>query len=394
MQIPSSSAGVAFNIYVAVVFATLSYLFNRPIRGHRLTIGRLTTSSAHDIRYEATVGNKTYTFAFNASSLTWRFCFPRSPNPRWCTITCNSIYYTSSSCDISTTRLETVLWFFPVLFRQTSGPWSDITLDGLRIKVFRSTETPYMIQRLRQNLVGTLLTGDIMRADVFRTSVKFSGLTEHQENKPTGFTDPKRKLSADHPDGHRRGEEVSEDELEDDVLVSDSDSAMIQVDEEEPAADETKPLRVYQDDEIAFSILARQLMIFRGEGRVYSFGSIDSQIRRDWTNNKGSFAMVAEECRYVHVHFPFERVAARSWWLQLFSSFFHFPIDLVRTFTYPISSTNLYVTRLDVTFESFRLRDAELLKQGFALIRENSVASQIDWSDVFLDALTHAVAPR
>ena len=40
-----------------------------------------------------------------------------------------------------------------------------------------------------------------------------------------------------------------------------------------------------------------------------------------------------------------------------------------------------------------QLRDAELLRQGFALVREKSITSGIDWSDVFLDALIDACKP-
>lgn len=40
---------------------------------------------------------------------------------------------------------------------------------------------------------------------------------------------------------------------------------------------------------------------------------------------------------------------------QLVSSILHFPIDLVRTFNNPIGSVNLYATRLDVTFDAFRV---------------------------------------
>ncbi|KAI0707615.1 hypothetical protein C8Q76DRAFT_859880 [Earliella scabrosa] len=421
MEIPQSSLGVSLNILTASFFALLSYLFDTPVRGSRLTIGRLAFSAAHDIHYEAIVGNKTYTFAFNASSLTWRFHLPRAPNPRWATITCNSIYYTSTTGEISTARIEVILWFFPVLFRQTSGPWVNVTLDDLRIKVYHSSATPYFVQRLRENLVGTMLTGEVLRADVFRTSMRMSGLTERPRDKPTGFTQPGDKLYAGEPAAERHGDrgedEPNEVEEGDDTDNTDytedtddtddgceSDSDAVEEDEGAPyghtnelsfeSEDPTKPLRRHNDDELCFSVLARQLHIHNTEGRIYTFGSIDSQIRRDWTQNRGSLAMVAEECRWVHVHFPFERVAPRSWWTQLFSSFFHFPSDLVHTFKHPVNNANLYVSRLDVTFDSFRLRDAELLKQGFYLIREKSITARVDWSDVFFDAITHAIAPN
>ena len=41
-----------------------------------------------------------------------------------------------------------------------------------------------------------------------------------------------------------------------------------------------------------------------------------------------------------------------------------------------------------------KLRDAELVRQGLALIREKAITSNIDWSDVFFDALLDAFATR
>ncbi|RPD64549.1 hypothetical protein L227DRAFT_518868 [Lentinus tigrinus ALCF2SS1-6] len=344
MDIPQSSFRFAYTILVSYLFTLLSYVLNRPINGHKLSIGRFSLFGAYDIKYKATVFSETYTFTFTAASLTWRFHLPSASNPRWCTLTCDSIFYNSTTGDISTASLETILWFFPVFFRQTAGPWANITIDGLRIRVHRSTETPYFIQRLRENLVGTFLTGEVLRADVFRTTFRFAGLSERPEEKPVG------KYC-------------------------------------------TKPLTAHDDDEMSFAVLARGLHINNREGRIYTFGRIDSQIRRDWVRDRGSLALVAEECRWVHVPFPFECVAPRSGFTSLLSSLFHFPIDLVRTFNYPVSSTNLYVTRLDVTFDCFRLRDAELLKQGFSLVQEKSITSGIDWSDVFLDVLMHACKP-
>ncbi|RPD69397.1 hypothetical protein L226DRAFT_555218 [Lentinus tigrinus ALCF2SS1-7] len=309
MDIPQSSLRFAYTILVSSLFAFLSYVLDRPINGHKLSIGRFCLFGAYDIKYKATVFSETYTFTFTAASLTWRFHLPSASNPRWCTLTCDSIFYTSTTGDISTASLETIL----------------------------CTETPYFIQRLRENLVGTFLTGEVLRADVFRTTFRFAGLSERPEEKP--------------------------------------------------------PLTAHDDDEMSFAVLARGLHINNREGRIYTFGRIDSQIRRDWVRDRGSLALVAEECRWVHVYFPFEYVAPRSGFTSLLSSLFHFPIDFVRTFNYPVSSTNLYVTRLDVTFDRFRLRDAELLKQGFSLVQEKSITSGIDWSDVFFDAVMHACKP-
>ena len=65
-------------------------------------------------------------------------------------------------------------------------------------------------------------------------------------------------------------------------------------------------------DELRFNLVARALHIVDGTGRVYAFGAVDSQLRRDWTADRGSFALVAEDCRWVRVPFAFERVARRT----------------------------------------------------------------------------------
>ncbi|TFK81352.1 hypothetical protein K466DRAFT_341903 [Polyporus arcularius HHB13444] len=389
MDVPQSSLRVAYNILAASLFAFISYLFARPVHGHKFSIGRFNLSGAHDIKYEATIASKTYSFTFTAASLTWRVHRPRSTDPRWCTITCDSIFYTSTTGDISTARLEVVLWFFPVYFRQTAGPWADINIDGLRIRVCRSTETPYFVQRLRENLVGTFLTGEILRADVFRTTFRFAGLTQRPESKSQGYTKPEDMLQSEDPT-EDAGDDESTGTSGDDGYASAGDDEGSEPEEEEF---HTKPLTRYDDDEMAFNALARTLHINNRGGRIYTFGRIDSQIRRDWMRDRGSLVLIAEECRWVRVPFPFERVAPRTGIMQLLSSFLHSPIDLVRTFNLPVSNTNLYITRVDVTFDTFRLRDAELLKQGFSLIHEKTITSGIDWSDAFLDAIMYASRP-
>ncbi|KAI0776332.1 hypothetical protein BD413DRAFT_709071 [Trametes elegans] len=397
-----STLAFSRRILLHICLAFWSYILNRPLGGQRLRIGHFSLSAAKDIRYEGALYNKSYSFTFTASSISWRFQVPQRDDPRWLTLAVYSIFYTSSTGDISTEKIETIIWFYPMLFRFTAGPWANVTLDGLRIKVQKSTATPYWVQKLRENLVGTFLTGEFLRADVFRTTVRFAGLSERQEDKPDGYTDPKAKLAPERSDSDADADADDSDEELCGCCSAPSRSgsngyASYAHQEEADAlasADEYKtgPLTVWDDDEVRFNAVARGVQISNTHGRIYTFERIDSQLRRNWSADRGSFAMVAEGCRWVRVHFPFERVAARTWYMQLLSSILHFPIDLVRTFNDPASSINLHVTRVDVTFESFRLRDAELVRQGFSLMRESAMKSRIDWSDVFFDALVDAFA--
>jgi hypothetical protein len=70
-----------------------------------------------------------------------------------------------------------------------------------------------------------------------------------------------------------------------------------------------------------------------------------------------------------------------------------FPLDLVVLYQHPMSLVDLYVTRADITFDEFKIRDAELVIQGLHMIEESlavhgrSVISNLSngiW-DVFLD---------
>ncbi|KAH9854476.1 hypothetical protein C2E23DRAFT_74192 [Lenzites betulinus] len=382
-----SSLGLV-SLLLFVFHAFCSYIFNRPIGGQHLQIGRLSLSSIHDIRYAGTLYSKSYSFTYTMSSITWQLHLPRPTDPRWLTITANDIFYTSTSSDISTAKLETVLWFFPMLFRFTAGPWANVSIDGLRIRVQKSTATPYWVQQMRANLVSTFLTGEFLRADVFRTTVRFAGLTEHANDKPAAYTTA-RPDAAEEKEGEQCGccspNNTSKSNGYRTYAHQEEADAFAHAD-----ANTTGPLRVGDEDELRFNLLARRVHISNTEGRMYTFGRIDSQLRRNWAADRGSFAMIAEECRWVRVHFPFERVAPRAWYTQVLSSIFHFPLDLLRTAKDPSSSMNLYVTRADVTFESFRLRDAELLRKSVALAREKAITSNIDWSDVFFDALVDA----
>lgn len=320
-----------WHLLLYVLSAFLSYLLNYPINGQHLRIGRLSLFAAYDIRYEGTLYDKAYSFKYTSASISWRVSLPRSDNPRWLTITARDILYTSSSGDISTTTLETVLWFFPFLFRFTAGPWANVSVDGLCIRVQKSTATPYWIQVMRETLVSTFLTGEFLRADVFRTTVRFAGLSEHPDDKPAAYTDPNGvpldpRSSTENGSGDRSDDDAAEDDDDEPCgccapgSAARSNGISTYTHQEEAdafaRADENKtgPLRVEDEDEVRLGALARRVHINDTQGRMCTFGSIDAQLRRNWAEDRGSFAMVAEECGWVRVHFPFERVAARGWY--------------------------------------------------------------------------------
>ncbi|TBU42550.1 hypothetical protein BD309DRAFT_174335 [Dichomitus squalens] len=401
-------------VLVSVFYSAISYLLGRPFFGHRLSIGRLTLWTAREVHFEAALFSKTYRCSFRIPLIAWSFHIPHSVEPRWCTITLHDIFYNSPTGDISIGRFELVLWFFPVFFRQSTQPWGNVVIDDFRVLVFKSIQTPYYIHRLREKLVSALLTGDVMRCDMARTTCRFSGVSDVPEAEPwwskeQGSCAEERWLHRPRDEArHALGEaeDCAEDEELEESMHDREDHAGHEeedgvCEENEPGkkANElvsdgrytTVPMRTSDKDEMCFSWLSRQLHIYNCDSRVYAFGSIDAQVRRSWSEDRGSFVMNAEELRWVHVPYPFEMVSPRGGLTQLFSSLFHFPLDLMRIIHSPSTSVNLLITRLDVRFDAFRIRDAEMLRQGLLLLREKAKANNIHWNDLFVDALAYVL---
>ncbi|KAI0789412.1 hypothetical protein C8Q75DRAFT_718348 [Abortiporus biennis] len=332
-------------VFFLICLALGSYLLRRTLSNHTLTIGRISLFhlAIHDIKYQGILHKGTYPFTFTSKSIHLKFHFPTPSLPRWITFTSKSIFYQSSTSDISCSNLSVTCWIFPKLFRHTAGPWTNCEIDGLCIRIKKSKETPYFIRKLRENLVGAIVKGDIYRVDDFGTKIQFCGMSERVEP------------------------------------------------EDQEEKEDTSSLKRSQDDEMRISAFALGVQLYNKEGRIYSFGSVDAQLRRNWVEERGTFVMIAKECRWISVHWLHERVKTISFFSQLLTSIVHFPYDLIHSLYYPMSTVNLYIPRLDIHFDEFRLRDAELTVQALSLIREQMYIKDIQWQDIFVDAISQAI---
>ena len=287
-MVPDSSLELARGVLVSILYSLISYLLGRPFSGHRLSIGRVTPCTARNVRFEATLFDKTYHCSFVTPSITWSLHFPRRVDPRWCTITVYDIFYKSSTGDVSIGRFELILWFFPVFFRQTTQPWGNVVIDDFRVLVFKSTQTPYYIHRLREKLISALLTGDVMRCDLLRTTCRFSGLSDATEEEPwwnkKGGNSPEMRWLERPQDEARRTLGVVEPEdvadgdqmdpvHEEDVAGSEDEYQVREGDEAGAKAKElasegeytTVPMRAHNKDEVCFCWLSRQLHIHHSD---------------------------------------------------------------------------------------------------------------------------------
>lgn len=263
-------------------FAILSLILGYPVRNRRLRIQgiSLSTFTLYDISYLRTVQGEKLPICFTCGALSVSLHVPRPSNRRWFTLTLTDILYKSPGWDASSSRLTGTLWFFPILFRQSAGPWVHAQVDDFRIRVASSTAMPYAVQRLRETLVRAVLRGKILRADDFKTNVAFVGITE-------------------------RKDEVLSTKDED---TEESEPCKIGCDANPPtfASDE--------QDSIRISVGVDQLLVDNAEGRVLACGGVDAQLRRAWTGHRGSLVLIAREARWIRVPMPWEMECKQSWW--------------------------------------------------------------------------------
>lgn len=252
---------------VAIISCILALTLSKPF-GHSFRFSGIGLLSIHGLRYT----NRKADVSISISRLKFAFHIPHSSNPRWGTFTANNYEQIDTGCHFSLRKVEVALWFFPVLFRFSQGPLLDVTLDDFKLRVWTSTNTPGWVQRMRRNLVSAVLEGEILRCDNFGTSVAMSSMTATAVTDGQDSSAPPQMPGVAHP------------ETEDDIRVT------AHVDSCE---------------------------IVNWQKRIYSLGIITVQLRRSWVDHRGSYVMIAEECRWTKVHSEDRREALRDtgfWW--------------------------------------------------------------------------------
>lgn len=247
----------------------------------RVSIGRISLSqlTLYDVKYAGTLYGGKYHPEFSVCSTHFQFHLLAPSLPRWLTMVSEGIVYTSETGDVSVDRSSVTLWIFPVLFKQTAGPWVNINMEGVKIRIPNGKSTPHFVKQLRKNLVGTLVCGEIYRVDNFGTKIIFAGLTDRDAGAGND----------NQHDDNKRHQETSSD-----IHTS--------------SRSQTK-------DELRISSFLRGLHLHNTEGRIYTFGEVDAQLRRNWIESRGSFVMVAKESRWLRVHWPYQRLKTIPTWV-------------------------------------------------------------------------------
>ncbi|KZP15657.1 hypothetical protein FIBSPDRAFT_795274 [Athelia psychrophila] len=311
--------------------------------GHSARIARIRPLSLSGIHYSS----KSTGTSISIDNVHLAFHLPRPSNPRWATLTVTGYEHKSSTCHFSLAELRSTLWLFPLLFRASAGPWMRIDLAEARVRVYRSAKTPEWVQRLRVNLVRAVLKGTLLRCDQFTTRLALSSVTGTRVAAGRDSSAPVEKPGVERPD---------------------------------------------VEDEVRITTDAREYETRNWLDRVYAFGLLQCQLRKSWVDGRGSLVLVAERVAWTKVQSATAaECRATSFVWQLVCSVMMLPADLVKFCADPSALLDLRITRLDCAFDTFRIRDAELLRQGFGMMQASLANRGTCFRDVFLDFLGHAI---
>ena len=283
-----------FSYFYSGLCLSLSYLLARPILGHTLRIGRL------DI-FKLTIWNLSLAFPHapqHSASPSTMASFvslsiaPRLPtlaSPRFFTLTLTCPHFTTPLCTVTVDALTVRLSLFPTLTRVSAGPWADVTLDVLRLRIFSSSRTPADVKKLREALVSTVFFGQILRIDAFKMSVvfgpDFSG--RGRELKDSSDSDEHADSESADEGGEAEANGISDEEEDDAPYYSPFESSF----------------RSAQPDDLLIFASTERFHTHDRKGRIYTFGSASACLRRTWgapdvEGQRGSYHMEAVDCQW------------------------------------------------------------------------------------------------
>ncbi|PFH45357.1 hypothetical protein AMATHDRAFT_160558 [Amanita thiersii Skay4041] len=290
--------------------------------GYVLHVGKIQPlrGSFYRIRYTNPAGMDVYISRVNFTPH-----LPRPSYPCWGTLTASGYEYKDHECHVTIGVVHVTCWLFPVISRFTSGPWLTTRMEDFRVRVYTSSHTPRWIEYVRRNLIYTILNGDTTRLDDFSAQVTFSNANRDGRAMRRRTEDERNSVTW-----------LGEGHVE--ALVSTSSE--------------------------------RWQIVNMQNRRLYAFGTLSTLLRRNLDGDRGSYQMIAKNSTWTMA----ARVGSSSnyghivlW--KVILAFVMFPYDIWRIYRDPPSAVDLDIPRCDLTFDHFRIRDAELVKQVSNMIK-------------------------
>ncbi|TFK56382.1 hypothetical protein OE88DRAFT_1649643 [Heliocybe sulcata] len=202
-------------------------------------------------------------FTLTAAQILVNLHIPRPTRPAWATITVKDIFHTGPEATASAAQCTINLWFFPYAFRFTAGTYAHVQIDDKRVRVFNSKSTPSWVGALRRNLILTMLKGEILRCDDFKSSVRF-GVPDRYES-----VESKQRQAIEGAEGMK---------------------------------------------ERMITALLRGYHTRNWQGRIYAMEAVDMQWRDVLLDDRGRFAMVVKDARWIKARESYELETPINFW--------------------------------------------------------------------------------
>ncbi|TRM61583.1 hypothetical protein BD626DRAFT_570783 [Schizophyllum amplum] len=279
--------------------------------GHTINVRRIGFLSASDITYSR--GKDVH---YRIGHIKFTPHIPHRLHLYWGIFVLEDYEGKDELCHVSLARLVTTLWFLPAFFGPTPNTLASVELDDFRVRVYSSSRTPTWLARLRYNVVATVLRGEHIRVDNLKTHTKLSTPTKEHD--------------------HEFGYEFRA-----------------------PTVAQLGRL------ETRTSFMARGWHMKNWQDRLYQFGAVDMLMRKGLDAEWSSLVLVASDCQYLNT---VNAARSRSW-RSLLRLTIMLPVQLYDS---PMSVLDLSITRMDILFDHFRIRDAEVLHQVDGLAKSIS----------------------
>jgi hypothetical protein len=312
------------------------------IRGYSLRIGRLRWLQLFGVQYTyQPPRHDKPSSSVNLDHAHVRFQLPLPSDPRWCTITLDRLTFEAPDCKGSATNTTFTLLLFPHAFGFSAGPWIRFSTDDAAFTVNSSQHIPDLIVPVRNNIVATLLTGEIIRCEYFRTKVRFapvgSALTTHAAER----------------------------------------------------SDEAAPLG---QDEMAVQMSFRGYHVANWQERIYTFGAAEWVLRKSWIAQRGALWLSVEDARWTQLPAAWQRMGGPVWPpSQILFSLLQLPYGVATFFRDPSMHVDVHLKRLNVAFDDFRLRDAEVLRQA-AVVAQQRLGKEFRGGGLLKDLMWNLAA--
>lgn len=343
----------------------VSFLFNIAFFGHIFHVGKIRLYRGafvfHNCEYAKPGGTHV-----TIPRLEFIPHLPRRSFPCWGDLKVYDYEYTDHDHHVTIGTVNVALWLFPVLSRVASGPWLTIRLGDFRILVYTSERTPDWIVQLRRNIFDTICCGEIIRLDALKLRTTFS--------KPNPVAD----IDED------EAECFCGDEKEDEDDTLDLEGKVPEVQLEQPPTE-----GVIDGHAIGWHMV-------NSKRRMYVFRDVVAQARRDIDGDGGSFRMPIKDCSWIKMPAVGKQESyvnhLISWKAML--AIARLPFDLHRIFRDSMSAVDIIVSSCDITFDHFRIRDAELGIHLERMLKSNYIfhSRQIDVDELLVDMIIAAAA--